>query len=73
MFSTIYLLLSTREYQVFTHLEKGCSNKEIGKEMHISESTVKFHCRNIYRKLDIKSRIDLLSLLVKHPRCAGEL
>ncbi len=48
--------LSDRENQVLDHLLLGKSNKNIAKEMHVCERTIKFHCSNIYKKLNVNSR-----------------
>jgi DNA-binding NarL/FixJ family response regulator len=47
-----------RELKVLGLLAHGLSNKEIGKQMYISETTVKFHVRNVMRKLDAASRAE---------------
>ncbi|NPV02044.1 MAG: helix-turn-helix transcriptional regulator [Brevinematales bacterium] len=52
--------LSEREAEIMKYLCKGLSNKETGKKLFISELTVKTHVRNIYRKLGIKNRLELL-------------
>lgn len=43
--------LSAREIEVLQLVAKGASNKEIGKELHISTATVKTHLIHIYNKL----------------------
>lgn len=48
--------LTTREQYIFTLLTQGKSNKQISKTVSISINTVKYHIKNIYSKLDIKSR-----------------
>jgi NarL family two-component system response regulator LiaR len=48
--------LTERETDVLRSLAKGKSNKEIGAELHISETTVKTHVSNILMKLDVPSR-----------------
>lgn len=50
--------LTDREQSVLTLLAHGLSNKDIGGRMYISETTVKFHVRNIMRKLGASSRAE---------------
>jgi DNA-binding NarL/FixJ family response regulator len=50
--------LSEREAAVLEAVSRGLSNKEIGRQLWISEQTVKFHLRNVYRKLGITSRTE---------------
>jgi DNA-binding NarL/FixJ family response regulator len=47
-----------RELNVLELLAHGLSNKEIGKRLYISETTVKFHVRNLMRKLDAATRAE---------------
>lgn len=48
--------LTSREIQVLKHLATGKSINQIGKELHISQNTMKTHLRNIYRKLEVDGR-----------------
>jgi DNA-binding NarL/FixJ family response regulator len=56
--STQELGLSERETVVLEAVARGLSNREIGRELWISEQTVKFHLRNLYRKLGVSSRTE---------------
>ncbi|MEV0975763.1 response regulator transcription factor [Streptomyces sp. NPDC049915] len=49
-----------RELRVLQLLARGLSNREIGAELYISETTVKFHVRNIMRKMDAGSRAEVV-------------
>jgi DNA-binding CsgD family transcriptional regulator len=59
----IHEQLSHREMQVIDKILEGLPNKLIARQLFISERTVKFHCSNIYRKLDVVGRYHLASLL----------
>jgi len=50
--------LSERETVVLEAVARGLSNREIGRQLWISEQTVKFHLRNLYRKLNVSSRTE---------------
>ncbi len=50
--------LSERETVVLEAVARGLPNREIGRELWISEQTVKFHLRNLYRKLGVSSRTE---------------
>jgi DNA-binding NarL/FixJ family response regulator len=52
--------LSEKEVGVLRELAHGRSNKEIARALFVSEQTVKFHLRNIYRKLGIATRTEAL-------------
>ncbi len=48
--------LSERETEVVVLAARGLSNRLIGKELHISEATVKRHLANVYQKIGVRSR-----------------
>ncbi len=52
--------ISKREREIISQLLTGKSNKEIAAELYISYNTVKTHVKNIYRKLDVVNRIQLI-------------
>ena len=52
--------LSDRQREVLDGIVAGLSNKEIADKLFVSESTVKYHVKNIYQLLDVKDRVDLL-------------
>lgn len=54
-------MLSTAETLVLDHLKLGLCNKEIGERLFVCEKTVKFHLTNIYKKLNVKSRSELIA------------
>jgi DNA-binding NarL/FixJ family response regulator len=53
--------LTTREREVLDLLGRGLSNKLIGRELHISEHTVKFHISSLYAKLGVNNRAEAVS------------
>jgi DNA-binding CsgD family transcriptional regulator len=60
---TPYLIsqgLSQRECHVAIKLIQGDSNQDIAAQLFIAESTVKKHLQNIYRKLEVSNRQDLI-------------
>lgn len=59
-------VLSRRELQVAFKIMEGLPNKTIARQLFISERTVKFHCANIYRKLDIKNRAVLMARYLRN-------
>ncbi len=52
--------LSNREAEVAELVVKGLSNKEVANQLFVTEKTVKFHLTNIYKKMNVKSRAQLI-------------
>jgi len=52
--------LSKRELEVFSKLLSDKTQAEIAEELFITSSSVHFHCKNIYKKLGITSRMQIL-------------
>ncbi len=57
--------LVPRELSVLRQLVKGLSNKEIGREIKLSEVTVGLRLRSIYKKLGVRSRAQAIRLLLR--------
>ena len=53
--------LTGRELDVLSLLARGKSNKEIGANLYISETTVKAHLRSIFTKLNVLSRTEAIA------------
>lgn len=53
-------MLSPREKQVVDLLLLGKSNKQIGLALGVSERTIEFHLKNIYIKMQVTSRVELI-------------
>ncbi len=54
--------LTERELQVLTGMSRGRSNAEIGKELFLSEDTVKTHARRLFRKLEAADRAQAVAV-----------
>jgi DNA-binding NarL/FixJ family response regulator len=52
--------LTEREREVLTCLVEGLTNKEIGERLFVSDKTVKIHVSNIFKKLNVKSRSQVI-------------
>ena len=48
--------LTARELQVLEGLTTGKSNKEIARDLDLTEPTIKLHMKTLYRKLDVNNR-----------------
>lgn len=60
--------LTRRENEVFNLIVEGKCNKDIARNLHISQDTVKTHVKNIYRKIHVRNRIE--AMRVSHERKA---
>jgi DNA-binding CsgD family transcriptional regulator len=58
--------LTSTEQQVTELVARGLTNRQVGAEMFISTHTVAFHLRQVFRKLAIRSRVELARLAVEH-------
>jgi len=65
--NNIATVLTNREREISGLMSEGLSNKQIARNLSIEVSTVKNHVHNILVKLDVKSRVQVVSLL-KQPR-----
>ncbi len=58
--------LSQREYEILRLVASGKNNKEIASQLFISEKTVKNHLTQIFKKLDVKDRVQATLFAVSH-------
>ncbi len=63
--------LSNRESEVAELVSKGLSNKEVASQLFVTEKTVKFHLTNIYKKMGVKSRAQLIVWCLPHLEFVG--
>ena len=57
--------LTPREFEILRHLAEGQSNKEIARELGITDGTVKLHVRSVLRKLEVRSRVEAAVIAVE--------
>lgn len=55
----ISAILSEKELLIIKYAQQGYNNRQIAEEMFIAIDTVKYHIKNIYRKLEVNSRQEL--------------
>jgi DNA-binding NarL/FixJ family response regulator len=60
-------LLTPREAELVTMLQHGSSNAEIAEALGVGIETVRTHARNIYRKLGVTSRLELVQASPRRP------
>ncbi|HZJ84208.1 MAG TPA: helix-turn-helix transcriptional regulator, partial [Syntrophomonadaceae bacterium] len=59
----VYRHLTLREIEILSLVGRQASNQEIADELFLSLSTVKTHLRNIFRKLEVKSRSEAIKIM----------
>jgi DNA-binding NarL/FixJ family response regulator len=58
--------LTAREIQVLEGMSHGRSNAEIGRDLFLSEDTIKTHARRLFRKLDVGDRAEAVASGFRH-------
>jgi DNA-binding NarL/FixJ family response regulator len=53
-----FLPLTSRELEILQLVAAGATNGDVARKLWVTEQTVKFHLRNIYRKLDVANRTE---------------
>jgi DNA-binding CsgD family transcriptional regulator len=64
--------ISPREQEIVAYLVMGHSNKDIEDKLFISRRTVENHLYKVYRKLKVKNRVQLMSLVERMKLTASE-
>jgi DNA-binding NarL/FixJ family response regulator len=59
--------ISGREQEIIACVSQGLNNKQIAGRLELSENTVKAHLNTIFKKLNITSRIKLMTLAAQSP------
>ncbi|XVU28680.1 LuxR C-terminal-related transcriptional regulator [Actinoplanes sp. CA-054009] len=57
--------LTAQEAEVARLVAAGCSNREVGQQLFISQNTVQYHLGKVFRKLGIRSRTQLVRVLLE--------
>ncbi|MEW6624755.1 MAG: LuxR C-terminal-related transcriptional regulator [Bacillota bacterium] len=64
--------LTAREMEIVELLLQGFTNKQIAAQLYVSENTLKTHIKNIYYKLQVSTRRELMSIVLgnkeNHPK-----
>jgi two-component system, NarL family, nitrate/nitrite response regulator NarL len=58
--------LSPRDLQIIERIMAGCSNKEVGQELSMSERTVKYHLTSIFDRIGVHNRLELAVFAHNH-------
>jgi DNA-binding NarL/FixJ family response regulator len=58
--------LTVREREVLEEIARGRSNREIARELHVSEKTVKTHVSSVLAKLGVQDRTQAALYAVRH-------
>jgi DNA-binding NarL/FixJ family response regulator len=58
--------LTQRELQVLTGMSAGKSNAQIGRDLFLSEDTIKTHARRLFRKLEVGDRAQAVAAGFRH-------
>jgi DNA-binding NarL/FixJ family response regulator len=58
--------LTDREVEVLRLLARGRSNKEIARQLHVSDSTVHTHVINVYGKIAVNTRAGAALFAIEH-------
>ena len=64
--------LTKRELQVVSALVEGQSNKDIAATFGVSEYTVKHHLTNVFDKLGVYNRLELVLFAIRHQLCPSQ-
>ena len=62
----LFETLTLREIEVLAMLAEGLGNKEIARQLDISDNTVKFHLSAIFGKLGATNRTEAVMLGMRH-------
>ncbi len=58
-------MLTPKQFEVLRLVKRGMSNKEISDSLSVTEATVKAHISSLFKRLDVKSRTQILVAIEK--------
>jgi len=64
--------LTDREKEIVSLTGTGFRNKEIAHRLHVTESTIKTHLHNVFQKLGIKTRAELITYAIKNEEISSK-
>jgi len=64
--------LTDREKEIVSLTGTGFRNKEIAHRLHVTESTIKTHLHNVFQKLGIKTRAELITYAIKNEEMSSK-
>jgi DNA-binding NarL/FixJ family response regulator len=64
--------LSSREMEVIALIVAGYTNKDLARKLGISENTAKHHLTNVFDKLGVSNRLELVLYAVDHGLVTGD-
>jgi DNA-binding CsgD family transcriptional regulator len=64
--------LTETERRVAALVALGLTNAQVGERMYVSRHTVDFHLRQVFRKLDVRTRVELARLAMEHQDAPDE-
>ena len=65
--------LSAQEERILTHVAEGKTNAEIGRELRLSDKTIKNYVSTILGKLEVSRRAEAAAYLARHTREPGSV
>jgi len=70
---TINAVLTSKELQILNYVATGRSNKEIADRLNISDRTVKTHVYNIFKKINVKNRVQAVNWIQNYAAGTGDI
>jgi len=59
-------MLTPQEQRILQMVSTGLGNREIGERLGVCEKTVKYHVTNLFRKLNVRNRVEAALILAEH-------